>query len=533
MNSSETVRLYSSAAPLKEMKKVTTRTLLLSLAIALQWFGNAQAQIRINAPQKISGGMRLTISGTSTTPVTLQASSDGRTWSDLQTYNTLTGSATFTDNSGIKARLYRARVGASTPTPTPLPDLAGFANSVFLPGEGIDTVQYAPNGTLGFLFWKDRNLVIRERTSSAWREQIIAAGGSGLQTTTERVYSSVQPAAVLLYDSSSNPHVFKVNGGTSIGHFIRVNNAWTQTETINANGAAGGIFSLAGRIGANNVFHLATLGVGGAPNIVYGSNKSGSWAWSVVANLGSDQGWHPGSYQRRHFAMAVDSRNAAHIVYRPAITYTTHPQGYKRAYSKLNYASNSTGTWRTELVTQPTDESGESACGASIAIGPNDAPAIVNWFNDRGDGGSASWSRLHYFTRNTSGQWGFTIVTSRPDGYIAGDGEKGTGAIPYLRFDPQGRPHILFLDHASEHFPFQNEYIGNVRHAWWTGTQWQAETLLRQSVPLAGQVVYTGFAVTGNELAVTALQRLTVWNTAINPQTSVNTYKLSVLTKSL
>lgn len=478
--------------------------------------------------------MKVSISGVSVSPVTLQASFDLKTWTDLQTF-TLTGTeVVYTDAQAATTptRHYRLKQGSTTAVT--LPDLANSPNTVFTAGEGFDTVQYAANGNLGLIFWKDRNLMMRERTSGGnWVEQTVTAGGNLFQSGAVRQYVNFQPAALLLYDGSSTPHVFKHNGGTTIGHFVRLNGSWAQVETINANGASGTIGLLVGAVGANNVFHLATISTGGSPNLVYGSNKAGSWNWSTVTSIGAEPYWTPGSYNRRSFGMAVDSRNAAHIVYRPAFTYTYHPEGYMRAYNELNYASNASGQWRTQLVAKPTDVSGEAATGATIAVGPNDKPAIASWFNDRGDGGSASWSRLHYHQQDSAGNWSASIVTSRPDGYIAGDGEKGCGAAPYLRFDAQGRAHILFLDQAAQHFPMQNEYVGNVRHAWWNGSQWLVENVLRQSKPLEEQVVFTGFALRGNEMAVTALRRGTVWNTSVNPQVATSSYRFSFLTKPL
>ena len=126
-------------------------------------------------------------------------------------------------------------------------------------------------------------------------------------------------------------------------------------------------------------------------------------------------------------------------------------------------------------------------------------------------------------------------VISRPDGYIAGDGEKGTGFAPYLRFDAQGRPHILFLDHGSEHFgeSGQSEYAGHIRHAWRQNGQWQVESVYRQTTPMREQMIYPAFAMNGSELVVTGLQRETVWNMSGYPPTVNSTYRYIYTTTPL
>ena len=231
--------------------------------------------------------------------------------------------------------------------------------------------------------------------------------------------------------------------------------------------------------------------------------------------------------------MAVDSQNAAHFVYRPSFDITRHPEGYPRAYTKLKYASNRNGSWQGGIVREPDDVSGEVGSGQSIAIGPNDRPAIASWYNERGDGGSAQWSRLQFYEMNDNGGWNRSEVISRPANYIAGDGEKGTGAYPYVRYDRSGRPHIVFTDHASEHFPFQNEYAGNLRHAVRVNGDWSVDTVFEQTQPLQQQILFPAFAISDSEISFIASERLTAWNTSVNPQVATSTYKFRFLSRPL
>lgn len=458
---------------------------------------------------------------------TLQASADMRQWSTLQPFVLTAGPLAILDADAARFghRFYRVDSAISA---SPLPDLANLANAVFTPGEGFDTVQYAPSGKLGHIAWRNRELIFRERTTSGnWTETVVASDGRTFNTSAERQYSNFQPAALLLYGSDSVPHVFKHAGGNSIAHYRQNNGAWQLAETISAPGTA---LRLVGAVGTQNSFHLGILTDNA---LVHGLGRNNSWNWSTVDSVAPDATWTPGSFSRRWLSLAVDPQNFAHFAYRPSFDYTRHPEGYMRANTKLKYASNARGSWASQIVREPDDISGEAGSGQSIAIAPNGKPAIASWYNERGDGGSSQWSRLQFYEMSAAGGWARSEVLSRPSNYIAGDGEKGTGAYPYLRYDSQGRPHILFTDHASEHFPYQNEYAGNLRHGVRVNGQWQFETVLAQDKPLQQQIVFPAFAVGSSEVAFLAMERLTSWNTSVNPQVATSTYKVRFFTRPL
>ena len=126
-------------------------------------------------------------------------------------------------------------------------------------------------------------------------------------------------------------------------------------------------------------------------------------------------------------------------------------------------------------------------------------------------------------------------MVNQADGYIAGDGNKGSGFSPYLRFDSKGVAHILFVDHAGEHFGGigQQEYAGNLRHAWWNGSGWSFETVFPQDDPLKQEVVYPAFALAGSEMAIAVLQRDTQWNYSSYPPLSHSKYYFRFFTQPL
>jgi hypothetical protein len=455
----------------------------------------------------------------------LRYSDDLRTWKPLQAFVLTVGSLLITDTGVPPGRNRFYAVVDQEPIVT-LPDLGTTPNRVFTPGEGFDVVQYAPNGKLGLIVWRDTSLVFRERSpAGSWSESVVTDGGFGPNLSPTTIYSPLQPAA-LLYDSSSRAHVFR-GKGSSVDHFEMNAGSWSRVESL---GAPGTISRLTAAMAPGDAFHLG-LHVG--QSLVHASSKTG-WNWSTVDSVQSDPQWMPASYSRRWLSMAVDSRGAAYFVYRPTFDFSQHPEGYRRANTKLKFASNRSGSWVRQVVREPDDVSGEAGSGQSIAIGPNDLPAIASWYNERGDGGSSQWSRLQYYEMNSAGGWARSEVLSRPETtYIAGDGEKGTGAYPYLRFDTRGRPHIVFTDHASQHFPYQNEYAGNVRHGVRNGTSWTFETLFAQDKPIERQAVFPAFAMSGSELALLVLERRTSWNTQVNPQVATSTYRESFLTRPL
>jgi hypothetical protein len=473
------------------------------------------------------GSLVVTLNGTSGEQVMLQGSLDMKAWSDLQSYQ-LDGPKIYQQPADGTQRYFRLKSVENNPTGTTLPSLADSQNSVFVAGEGFDTVQFAPNGNLGLIFWKGRDLMIRERyTSGGWIEQKVSEGGNLFQMNVTRTDYKFQPAALLLYDSNSQPHIFRAAGGKTIAHHARSGSNWTQVETLENTAANANISMLVGAIGAGNKFHLAAVTGSSSPNLSYGSNRNGSWSWNNVTSVGALPAHYLApSYAPRWLSLAVDSNNAAHLLFRPEYR-VAFVGGYARAYNELAYASNKSGQWSVQVIQKPRDDSGEAGHGLSVAIGPENKPYIASWHNERGPGGSAENSRLFFQSQDGSGNWTRTEVISRPEGYIAGDGEKGTGFAPYLRFDVQGRPHIVFLDHASEHFgeSGQSEYAGHIRHAWLQNGQWQIESIYRQTSPMLEQMIYPAFAMSGNEIVVTGLQRETQWNMSGYPPTVNSTYR--------
>jgi hypothetical protein len=460
---------------------------------------------------------RITISP-SAQPTVLEASTNLVNWVSIGTNAANAVPITVVDpqSTALPRRFYRVQTVG-----TPLSDLTQMPNTVFMPPDGFNAVQYAPNGKLGFIVWRGRDLIYRERNGTVWREHVVGPFGNTYVPGTTEEYR-FQPLSALLYDSASRAHLLRVTGNSVRHHVQQANGSFVESAAISLS-TLGSTFSLfQAAIGAGDVLHIAVVPAQQNAIVRYASNKTGTWQWSSVAQLtGDPRGFWKQSYAPRWFSMAVDSQNYAHITFCPHFQLPFGPEGYYQPNSELHYASNRGGTWTSQRIANVPDLSGDAGHGASIAIGPNDQPAIAAWYNERWRTGSSDWCQLHYYTRDVNGAWTKQIVASNAAGYLAGDGDKGTGFAPYLRFDARGRPHIGFLDDAAQHFPTQNEYAGNLRHAYHDGAKWVTRTVYGQTAALDRQVVYPAMAISGNEMTFVGLDRRTVWQDHRN---AISTY---------
>src|SRR5687768_9044822 len=103
----------------------------------------------------------------SSQPLVVEASTDLVNWTAISTVAPSTAASVVTDaqSANFPKRFYRTQSAGVT-----LPDLSQLPNSVFTAGEGFNTLQYAPNGKLGFIVWRGQDLLYRERNGSVWTE---------------------------------------------------------------------------------------------------------------------------------------------------------------------------------------------------------------------------------------------------------------------------------------------------------------------------------------------------------------------------
>ncbi|GEM_PF-2146952 len=489
---------------------------------ALQWDGHAGFQAQVN--------------GAVGDTFVLQTSDDLKNWQSVLTNRFAGAPLQLSDPNAayVPRRFYRlqklAPISGAAAETISISDLASRLNAVFLAGEGFNTLQFSPSGRLALLAWRGDELIYCERQPDGrWSVEGLMHSRRFFQPTGYDEHR-FQPQAALLFDSGSRPHVF-VAGANSIQHYQR-NGGWNVAENINWPNSGTTPVLFAAALGRNNSLHLALIGSGNSPSLVYGSDKDGSWQWSTVAQItGDPRGFLRQSYAPRFFCLAVDPSNFAHLSFCREFSLGQGPGGYLKPFSALAYASNRTGQWAVETVSTVPDGSGDAALGGSIAIGPNGQPAIASFYNDRAETGSSQWSQLLYHQRDSSGHWNAQTVARNPDGYAAADGDHGTGFAPQLNFDSAGRPHIAFSDHASQHWgnTGQNEYAGQIRHAVYDGGQWKVETVYKQTSPLQEQIIYPSMAIGPGEVAFVGLRRTTTWGADVWPRPVTSSYQVVLL----
>ncbi len=489
--------------------------------------GLATATLLSDTPTTVSdirlepAGARLVVSGDGTVPFAVEGSSNLIHWR-MVTNRPATSSnpapgtvLEITDpaTTGGSRQFYRLRpIGG---------DLSLLTNRAALPSAGFGTVQFAPNGRLAQLVWirdgQSKSLYYRERlTGGLWTEERVV-GDLWTQEWTWAWEALGQGNAVLLFDAESQPHVF-VDENDGLTHRVRRGGTWERLPDVEYSKWGDSIFGVTAATGPDGSVHLAILtapsGIFGSARLVHtvGSLSGGGWFWTDIMSLGNPNAFYHQSYTPRFFSMAVDSAGGVHMAYTPEFVEDQNPDGTSRAFSELAYASNASGIWEKTILYTAADKSGDAGLGCSLAIGPDDQPAVAAFYVERANSGSPQNSRLMLHRRTAQGTWNSQTVLNSPDGYTAGDGKMGTGFAPHLLFDGKGRPHIAFSDHASQHFDGAgaDEFGGQIRHAYHDGTRWVFRTVFRQTDPLRNQVVHPVMALSASELVFTALVRTDV-----------------------
>ena len=374
-----------------------------------------------------------------------------------------------------------------------------------LAGEGIGTVERSPTGELAQLLWREDELLYRvRRPDSEFDSQVV---------TTRQTFSDFShrgSQAQLLHRVDGTPVVLVLEfQGFSVYEFVGA--AWEETQTVEMPQAlVDSTVHFAAELGPDDSFHvIVSEGFGDPGSLVYGTNLSGAWEFSTAATPAERDtfSFFTGIFPR-YVSLGIDDDGFAHIAYTPEFI-DNGSGGFSRPFDQLAYATNRSGRWQTEIVHQPSDDSGQSGVASSLAIASNGQPAISQFFVDRVSTGSASGSQLLFHQRLPNGNWTTEVVANRPDGYVAGDGARFTGFAPHLMFDDLGRPHIAFSDHASQHFDQfgADEFAGQIRHAVKENGRWALTTVFRQSDPLREMVVFPTMAILPNELVFVGLRR--------------------------
>ncbi len=403
------------------------------------------------------------------------------------------------------------------------------ADTLRMPNEGYHALASAPDGTVGRVLWQTGTWENGEleaedalyygelQPDGSWSEESIPLEWT-VGSTILRTVDIDGNEAELFFDSENVPHLL-LDSGTALVHLWRDGPAWELELAQYHLPGVTDLFSLEsfsaamGPDGSIHVAFSAEFDESESSPVVYGTNSSGDWEFEVAfdapgVSFAGGPFQQTGTYAR-YFQLAVDSQNHAHLVYAPDFQ-SEAVNGGSHVYSELAYATNRSGSWVTEIIDRPADGTGDSGLAASIAIDPEtDRPAIASFFVDRVGTGSPTNGRLYYHAQQADRSWTHQTVASASDGYVARDGNQGTGFAPLLVFDGTGRANILFSDYASQHFPGfgADEFAGQLRHARLNGSVWRVQTVFRQTDPIRNYLIHPAFAMSGNRVTYLAVWR--------------------------
>lgn len=301
--------------------------------------------------------------------------------------------------------------------------------------------------------------------------------------------------SVLLYDASSEPHIFVAQSDVSdqtIDHYFKDSDDQWQMETVLHFYGEGGraIYELSAAVGPDHSFHLLILktrievdsdGFNDAwtdSDLYHLTNRTGTWEKERILHydMAYTYDWYIKSSIRQD--IAVDASGHVHVVFGEQTRGAVDP-------SRLRYATNATGGWviETALDYDPgtVDDAGWFP---SLALDSGGVPRVACMYVSRVPTHSATSAVLLLLTRRSYGHWETQVVADHDDGYFGRDGRRYTGGLPHLVFDSDDTPHIIFSDIASTHWPgTQRMNVGNIRHGVLRNGAWEISTVYRQPLP--------------------------------------------------
>ncbi len=229
--------------------------------------------------------------------------------------------------------------------------------------------------------------------------------------------------------------------------------------------------------------------------LIHVQRTSSNFEWNVISTRAVPHlytGIAFSSYDR-NFTVDIDSSGNFHL-------------GFRNRGLEYIYLTNSSGSWQTETILSwelGIDDSPVES--AALAFNEADQkPYAVSSYASRVPTGSLRRMMLRYHTKSSSGAWTSEVIADRSDGYNGGDGERGTGFTPELRFDSTGNAHLLFTDYASSHFNISgqsiaDEFSGNLRYGTNFSGKWRFETIARQTNPQQNQLTNIALKLSKNE----------------------------------
>lgn len=351
----------------------------------------------------------------------------------------------------------------------------------------------APSGVVG--------LVYRDVTGDSYTKNVamklaeIDPDGTIRQQAIYTIQTSSpnsQLLGSLVYDSSSRPHVF-FTVSNQLRHYTRTSAGWSyepRTFDLSAyfGGQAASSYSLIrGVRGLDGRLHLIfTARAGSQTSQLFQATLNGdTWSVRSLGNLYSELSRDNFNFVNL-FALEVDHVSALHVAFSSREPYSeTGPLPRQR----LNWARWNNGVWTLQVLRTGSDVDDQPAWNGFMALDQNGNPYVLAMHTTHASTGSMRTATLYYYYRSSGGTWSREKIADQADGYVGGDGNKYTGEYPCLMFDAANRPHVLFADISSWHWPClpdqpsiscNDQVRGQMRYAYKSGSSWKTLTLFSQ-----------------------------------------------------
>lgn len=395
-------------------------------------------------------------------------------------------------------------------------------------GRATGSIAFSPRGVLGILQSQTAStkipaenednrarLVYRERRAdgSLTNPEVIVDFSSS-------TYSDNYDAAFLYYDAGGEPLVFTESNSTIV-LWQRQNGKWYAFEQSRPSDSLSELYGflscMVSTQGPDGSIHFVAYCDDFSAIRVLEAVRSpgGEWTWNIVqqseGHLNTLDGFDyvdaTPFLEPRNLSVAVGPDGVSHIVY-SWNRESTPIGGGTIVRSDLLYASGSGQSWSMQTLYSPGSGYGDAGLGASVAVAPDGTVAVAGSWIPRVMTGSPGAAQLFYYVKlpgTTSFQMRTLFTADANYGH-------GTGLFPRLLFDANSHPHMVFTDHADQHYDGIGAYSfsGQVRYGTASSpgaNDWAFQTLAsRGGSPAADyQTFDVDLAVGQGGVAVTAL----------------------------
>lgn len=404
------------------------------------------------------------------------------------------------------------------------PPMATDISKLRLGGLTMNSLEFLPSGRLGFLLIQD----VSDQSSQLTTNSIYFGDrdvGSGKTSGLTLLASELQSTQhlILLRGADQLFYAF-IHTDTGLDQLVYQNAAWTNVQSLEIQGdhvtAAAGPDGSFHFVFFENVnfeeqqYHLKHARLFPNGNLVKETVATDVRPISVSDMSDFDDLIDYGAHQARNLGIAIDTIGNPHVIFSRGRFQTPIISGGKtigtEVRSSLNYATKTeSGVWQQRTILQPpSGQFGDyGGLGASIAIAPNGSIGVAASIMPRARTGSPGVASLVYTTITGNEMW--RVVDSASAGYVMADGNLGTGLFPNLAFDGSSMAHIVYTDHAGQHFQDRGSksFSGQVRYARQSpGAGWLRWTPIGSGgvIPMDSQIFHPALAVRSDGTAVIA-----------------------------